>query len=128
MSSFLYGMIIVIFPGVVLFGTALEYLFRRRAEVIFAFVLCMASGVFGVLLWAGNSVSEFQLCLMWIPMYQLLAVAIIYGLFLRVLNRKPVAVLFDWAPGKVADRLFFLTVIVLNILLPAIILSQLTNS
>ena len=120
----LLGVIVVMFPAIMSYGTALQFLIGRRLDIAVAVVLCVALGLVGIQLWSAGAISNLQLSLTWLPMYQLsLFVIANYG-FEQVMKRSPVSVVFDVGAGKWPDRLFWMSVATLGVLVPVLLLAR----
>lgn len=114
----------MIFPAAVSYTNVLRFLIGRRLDLFLAVLLCIVVGLIGVDLWSGRQISDRQLILTWLPMYQLCLLVIAYYSFLQVMKREPVDVVFDMNAGKWPDRFFFMLIGTLHILLPALLLAQ----
>lgn len=122
--AFLQGAIIVVFPAAVSYASVLRFLIGQRLDVFLAVVLSLVLGLIGIELWIGGKISDRQVILAWIPTYQLCSIVIGYYSFLRLMRREPVTVLFDVEAGKWPDRVFFILVATLHIMVPAWFLAQ----
>ncbi len=122
--AYLLGIILVILPAAISFGSVLKFLVGRQNDIVFAMVLCIASGIIGFGMWGRGSISSLHMAFVWLPTYQLLLLTGAYKMFLWLIEREPVTVVFDPAAGKWPDRTFFISVTALHVIVPAMFLAK----
>ena len=115
---------VIALPAAIGYTKILRALFGSPLDVLLAGVVIATIGLAALWRWNTGDLSLERTLFSLTPFYQFVVVAASYLLFLRVVKRPPQDVVLDFSEGKGRDRIFFISVSLLLILVPILVIVE----
>ncbi|MDJ0711065.1 MAG: hypothetical protein QNJ14_11770 [Woeseiaceae bacterium] len=117
-QSYSVALAVIALPASIGFAKVLRALFGSPRDVLLAGATTAIIGLAALWRWKAGDLSLDRTLFSLTPFYQLTVVAVSFQLFLRAIKRPPQDVVLDFSVGKGPDRVFFILVSLLLILVP----------